>query len=264
LERTGPVQFDEDSWDDDESSLEDGVAEDYQGRRRARTSTRFWLLATLAVVVLGLAAAIPMMFASPRPLNGLSSGTGVPDVNTGGATSGAGTPAGSGSPGARPTYAGSPGASHPAPPLSSPSVTGSPGVTPTPSGTSTTFAPLILVAANQPNVPDWVKSSQCNNRTVVKLGGGYATITFGGISVPTAGSYTVAVSYDGGNNPTAVVQVGVNGTNTPVTFQQSNNCNGSLSLPVTLQAGLNTVTFTSTAKHNGDGPWLDHIVVSRP
>jgi hypothetical protein len=99
---------------------------------------------------------------------------------------------------------------------------------------------------------------------VVALGGGNSAITFSGISVPAAGSYTVAVSYDGGNVPTAVVQVGVNGTNTPVTFQQSNNCSGSVSVPVTLNAGLNTVTFTSTAKHLGDGPWLDHIVVSRP
>jgi hypothetical protein len=99
-------------------------------------------------------------------------------------------------------------------------------------------------------------------QTVVALGGSDPTITFGGISIPVSGSYTLAVSYNAGNNPNPVVQLSVDGTNTTVTFPQPDECNGTVSVPVTLQTGNNTVTFTYTSRHLGDGPLLDHIVIS--
>jgi hypothetical protein len=58
---------------------------------------------------------------------------------------------------------------------------------------------------------------------VVALGGFDSTITFGGIFVPVSGSYTMAVSYNGGDNANPVVQLSVDSTNLTVTFPQPND-----------------------------------------
>jgi hypothetical protein len=73
----------------------------------------------------------------------------------------------------------------------------------------------------------------------------------------------VAVSYNGGDNANPVVRLSVDSTDTTVTFPQPNDCTGTVSVRVTLQTGSNTVTFTYSSRHMGDGPRLDHIVISQ-
>jgi archaellin len=92
------------------------------------------------------------------------------------------------------------------------------------------------------------------------LGDG-GTLTFPDVTETNAGSYTMTIYYvDGDAGRSAVITV--NGSPTTVSFTGTNNGNWdtvqSLTVPVTLNAGTNTIEFSNPSAY---APDIDHIVV---
>jgi hypothetical protein len=89
---------------------------------------------------------------------------------------------------------------------------------------------------------------------------GQGRLVLSGVSVPTAGTYTVTFHYIANSNRTAHVIVNGAAAGTAAVSARSECC-GTGSLNVTLQAGTNTIEFTNPTARC---PAIDRVVITRP
>jgi Carbohydrate binding module (family 35) len=266
-----PVGADGDTWDEEPSGTLGNDA--YQGRRRARhRAVRPLVVAGIVVLLVGALVVVPLILRS-------------------GPTGGTPTAA---DPGTQPAVVVPLPSPTPTGDESGISSTAGPGASTTPSRTavrtSTRPAPVLPVnptieATTEPSTtvpPFQTLTIEAESGNVVQpaerssyagtSGGqivGFLGVTEGrsgrgrlilGVSVPTAGTYTVTFHYIGNNNRTAHIIVNGNQAGT-VPVPARTNCCGTGSLNVTLQAGTNTIEFTNPTARC---PAIDRVVITRP
>jgi len=251
--------------------------EGYRGRRR-----RFWitrkgggvalpalLVAASVVVVLivvGVSQLLPHEAAGQIPLGG-GNGNGTVSDDNGQAqpdSSNPGSPSGSAHPSKSPSVKPSPSPSGGV--SQSPSVPGAPP--PPPTTTASTGKPFTPVAmeAESGAMAGGAASSGCTGcsagRKVRNIGNNAGSVTIGGITVPSAGTYQLTITYELGQ-PSRTFYLSINGgAGTPVTVT-SNVTDWSTQLnatvPVTLTAGGNSFKFYNPTANFA--PDLDKITV---
>jgi hypothetical protein len=92
-------------------------------------------------------------------------------------------------------------------------------------------------------------------------GSGHGTVTFAGVTEPSAGSYTLTVHYLSANKARTAT-VTVNGTARTVGFPATSGSTvGTATVTVQLRAGANTVAFSGASGSSAQAPGLDRIDV---
>jgi hypothetical protein len=263
----GPPLFEEDSWDiePDEPTLEE-----YQGRRRANvTAGRLSLVIGLAVVCLGAAIGIPLLLRSgngPAVVAPTTTLTTTVDEPSATAPLVLATPVTS----ATPTH--TPRATRSATPKS----------TTTPPTTTTTtppFAPATYQAEDGVRTGSAANDGppQCQPtgpRVISRIGNwgdaaGPGTLTLT-VSVPSAGTYHMVITYVQTSDTTRIAQISVNGAapiNASFTRTDLSSSPGGTdcvdpypAIGLTLKQGSNTIKFANPTNH---APTIDKIVLSR-
>jgi len=101
----------------------------------------------------------------------------------------------------------------------------------------------------------------CSGGEKVGFVGEGGTLTFNGVSVPAAGTYQVTIAYLDGSATGRQADVSVNGgTAQPVQFTPTGSFStvGTLTVPLTLAAGTNTIEFSNPSAY---APDFDRIIV---
>lgn len=108
-----------------------------------------------------------------------------------------------------------------------------------------------------------ITCSACSGGARIGYLGGSGTLTMKGISVPTAGDYTITVAYTNGDATGLKLMVSVNG-GTAVTFTGAPTANwdtpATATITLALAAGGNSILFSNTGT-TGDVPDIDKIAV---
>jgi hypothetical protein len=268
-----PIPGDEDAWADDTWDEEPSGAlgnDTYQGRRRARRrSVRPLVVAGVVAVLVAALVVVPLLLRSTstggtpvadpatRPAVALVIPT--PTVDDGEISSTAG-PDASPTPTrpARTTTRPAPVAPvdpTSAPPTSAPPTTEPPFEPLTIEGESGTVA----APAERSSVPGSSGGQLVGFLGITQGRSGQGRLTLS-VSVPTAGTYTVTFTYIASSPRTAHVIVN-GGQAVTVGVPERDNCCGTASLNVTLQAGANTIQFTNPTARC---PAIDRVVISRP
>ena len=269
LVRPGPVALAADSWDEVPATV--GHADDYHGVRRARRPNgRLWLLIAAVVVVVGVAVSVPLVLTSQdQPERSGAQGPRSAVDTTGG-------PAPTTIDGQLvPPVSGGPTTTRP--PRVDPSTSGvatDPTLSPSPTITPPPFAPPTLQAEDTSGLAGWqtvsLSGATCDPPTpdgtrAVRTGlwsWPPGTLTFANVTVPTAGAYSVLVSYSTNGPHTRTAQVTVNGVridDQSFTRTSGSNCLLTKPIAVNLVAGTNTIGF---ANPSSPGPVIDKIVVN--
>jgi hypothetical protein len=265
--RPGPTTLRADSWETDDLPVPQHEA--YQGRRRAASSAKLWLVIGLVITALGTAIAVPFL---------LTSGNAEP------VTARTPTSSAPGDQGAI-TVTPSSGAESSAAGAVLPVIGASPLVTPsaTPSSTPAPFAPMTIEAEAGGALTKWSESTAVKSALAGASGGfvidrigewgspdGYLEVT---VTVPEAGTYRLAVSYlflasnfesTRRARITITYPAGASPASTQlpdVTFSRVTTCCAVQNIDVVLASGTNKIRFTHPTVHS---PAIDKIVISRP
>jgi hypothetical protein len=267
-----PIPADEDdTWDEEPSGA---LGNDtYHGRRRARRRvTRPLLIVGIAALLVGVVVLVPLVLRSsptggtPAAVDpGTQPAVVVPVPTPTGDDGEISSTAGAGASGTPTRTAPVRTSTRPAPVApADPTVTAATTVPPT---TVPPFQTLTIEAEAGTVVAPAERSSNA-----AASGGqlvGFLGVTQGrsgqgrlrlNATVPTAGTYTVTFHYIASNPRTAHIIVNGNQAGT-VAVPERDNCCGTGSLNVTLQAGANTIEFTNPTARC---PAIDRVVITRP
>jgi hypothetical protein len=246
----GPTVEPGDSWD---TALE-GDERVYKGRRRLNDPTlRLWLAIAFVLVGLGTAVAIPVA------LNLSSDDDDRPDTA-------------------------SPSVAQVVPPVSEASASATPSVSPMPSPSpsqSTTVAvPPFRAVSYEAEARENTRegsarvrnTSGASGKKVVNRIGDWTnseeteanngTLTFTGVTVPAADSYTLTVYYaflDDPDTRSMIITVNQSPSRTVTVSRPEGCCESSIRLTVGLGRGVNTIGFSNA---DGPAPAVDRIVIS--
>jgi hypothetical protein len=127
-------------------------------------------------------------------------------------------------------------------------------VTTTPSSGPTTYAAAASTNVLGGSAAVYSCSGCPGGNKVGYLGGG-GTLTYPDISVPVAGTYLMTLTYvDGDTGRTSVVTVNGNAINLPTDGTGDNDWadTQTVTVPVTLQAGTNTIEFSNPDNYSAD------------
>jgi hypothetical protein len=103
--------------------------------------------------------------------------------------------------------------------------------------------------------------STCSGGSKVGFVGEGGTLTFNNVSVPSAGTYQVTIAYLDGSATGRPADVSVNGgTAQPIQFTPTGSFStvGTMTIPLTLAAGANTIEFSDPSAYTPD---FDRIIV---
>jgi hypothetical protein len=267
LVRPGPYVIDADSW---ESELASPRNEAYHGRRRAKVpALRLWIM--IGVVLAGLTAAIGIPLAlrsSPAPDH-----VGAPPVMVDGVTGPPSTEGGMlpavSSPAGSPTPSPTRRSPSPRPAPVPPTTAGPTAPTATPSPTPPPFEAITLqaeAAARAGSAQPLSNACEHDGLTVVRGIGDWGsdpdgTVTFGPVTIPSAGDYVMTVHYITSNSSgSRNLVVTLNGAATSHSFPNTSCDPRTRQITLTLEAGAQTMVFGNP---DARAPSIDKIVIAR-